>query len=136
MVQFEQLCKREVPLFPEVSAELKKLRATLGNEEYIVNRYRNREESNLGMQFTRIAQRAGIGKIVRPFDNMRASRSTEIYKEFGPKAENRWIGHSDAVALKHYLIVPDETFALAAGKKIIKSVDNTELGHPSEVTSE
>ena len=63
---------------------------------------------------------------------MRASRSTEIYKNFGPKVENVWIGHSDAVARKHYLMVTDDDYAIATGKKIIKSVDESTSGHPPE----
>ena len=42
--------------------------------------------------YTRIAKRAGIGTIPRPFDNMRASRSTEIHREHGAKKESVWIG--------------------------------------------
>jgi integrase len=125
--QHERLYEREVPLFAEVSAELDKLRSLPGNEgqEYVINRYVNREKSNLGTQFARIAKKAGIGKIARPFDNMRASRSTEIYAEFGAKKESLWIGHSVKVAFENYLMVTDDDFAVAAGKKVIKSVDKT-----------
>ena len=125
--QHERLYEREVPLFSEVSAELDKLRSVPGNEdqEYVINRYVNRERSNLGTQFARIAKKAGIGTIPRPFDNMRASRSTEIYAEFGAKKESLWIGHSVKVAFENYLMVTDDDFAVAAGKKVIKSVDKT-----------
>ena len=124
--RYDGLYKREVPIFPEVAAELRQLRATPDNQdtEHVINRYPRRERSNLGTEFSRIAKRAGIGLIPRPFDNMRASRSTEIYKEYGPKAENRWIGHSDAVALQHYLMVTDDDYAIAAGKKAIHAVEN------------
>ena len=129
---------REVPIFPEIAGELDKLRAVQDNEEYVINRYRNREHCSLGTQFARIAKKAGIGKIPRPFDNMRASRSTEIYKmkAFGPKAESIWIGHSVKVAFESYLMVTDDDYAVAAGKKIIKPVDNAEFGHTPEVASE
>ena len=125
--QHEHLYEREVPLFAEVSAELDKLRSLPGNadQEYVINRYVNREKSNLGTQFARIAKKAGIGRIARPFDNMRASRSTEIYAEYGAKKESLWIGHSVKVAFENYLMVTDDDFAVAAGKKVIKSVDKT-----------
>jgi integrase len=125
--QHERLYEREVPLFAEVSAELGKLRSLPGNEEqeYVINRYANRAKSNLGTQFARIAKKAGIGKIARPFDNMRASRSTEIYAEFGAKKESLWIGHSVKVAFENYLMVTDDDFAVAAGKKVIKTVDKS-----------
>ena len=125
--QHERLYAREVPLFPEVVEELERLRSQPGNgdQEYVVNRYPNREKSNLGTQFARIARQAGIGRIPRPFDNMRASRSTEIYAEYGAKKESLWIGHSVKVAFENYLMVTDDDYAVAAGKKVIRSVDKT-----------
>ena len=116
--------EREVPLFPEVVAELKKLRAIPGNEnqEYVVNRY-NREKSNFGCPFDRISKRAGIGKIDRPFDNMRMSRANEIRPVWGTKLENLWIGHSAKVADEFYYTATETDYAIAAGK--IPSDDQT-----------
>jgi len=134
--QHEDLYERDVPLFAEVSEELDKLRQVPGNEgqEYVINRYANREKSNLGTQFARIAQKAGIGKIPRPFDNMRASRSTEVYNKYGAKKESLWIGHSVRVAFEDYLMVTDDDYAVAAGKMVIVSVDKTEPDTLPEVT--
>jgi len=125
--QHERLYEREVPLFAEVSAELAKLHSLPSNvdQEYVINRYVNRAKSNLGTQFARIVKKAGIGRIARPFDNMRATRSTEVYNEFGAKKESLWIGHSVKVAFENYLMVTDDDYAVAAGKKVIKSVDKT-----------
>jgi integrase len=135
--QHERLCMREVPLFKEMVVELDRLRSLPDSEgqEYVINRYANREKSNLGTQFARIARQAGIGKIPRPFDNMRASRSTEVYHEYGAKKESLWIGHSVKVALESYLMVTDDDYAVAAGKKVIQSIDKTELVCTSEVMS-
>jgi integrase len=52
-------------------------------------------------------------KIARPFDNMRASRSTEIYSKFGEFYESKWIGHSKKIACKHYLLLRDEDYTRA-----------------------
>ena len=60
---------------------------------------------------------AGIEPIPRPFDNMRASRSTEVYAEFGAFYESQWIGHSAKVARDHYLQVREEDFERAVGGK-------------------
>ena len=124
----EHLREREVPLFSEVATELDKLRSLPGNEdrEYIINRYNNREKTNLVEPFTKIATRAGIGKIVRPFDNMRASRATEIERGYGAKAESVWLGHSQEVAKKSYLMVTEEAYAAAAGNRVIGSQDGAE----------
>ena len=122
----EHLRDREVPLFPLLLSELDKLRSLSGNEgqEYVINRYSNRENCNLVQPFTRIAERAGISKIVRPFDNMRASRSTEIHREYGEVAESKWLGHSKEMAKECYLMVTDDDYAAAfAGTTVNRSVD-------------
>ncbi|MDR0328249.1 MAG: hypothetical protein LBI05_08150, partial [Planctomycetaceae bacterium] len=61
--------------------------------------------------------RAGLDKIPRPFDNMRASRATEVCKEYGPKSESVWLGHSETMAMKHYLMVTDDDYVVAAGQR-------------------
>jgi len=58
--------------------------------------------------------KSGIGTIVRPFDNMRMSRSNEVDSMFGSKKESLWIGHSERVMIKHYLKLKDEAYASAA----------------------
>ena len=115
-------------MFPEVATELDELRSLPGNEgqEYVINRYADREKSNLGTQFARIARKAGIGRIPRPFDNMRASRATEVYNEHGAKKESLWIGHSVRVAFEDYLMVTDDDYAVAAGAKVITATSKTE----------
>ena len=121
--RFVHLREREPALFPKVSEELDKLRAIPGNEgqEYIINRYTNRERVNFGQPFDTIAKRAGLDKIVRPFDNMRASRATEILRRHGAKVESAWIGHSEKIAEECYLMVTEEDYAIATGKVDIGS---------------
>jgi integrase len=135
----EHLREREVPLFAEVVEELDKLRSMQCNEdrEFVINRYTNREQCNLCQPFDTIAERAGIGKIVRPFDNMRASRSTEVHRDYGAKAESVWLGHSQEVAKKCYLMVTDDVYAAAVVKRVIGSVDVTRVTVPfPSVTAE
>jgi hypothetical protein len=45
---------------------------------------------------------------------MRMSRSNEVERKFGSKKESLWIGHSDKVMIKHYLVLEDEDYAKAA----------------------
>ena len=52
---------------------------------------------------------------------MRASRSTEVYAEYGAFLESKWIGHSHKIARDHYLQVREEDFARATGKPIGKA---------------
>jgi len=106
---------RVVPLFPRLRDELGRLFEMELSEgsEFVITRYRDPERTNLGTQFGRIVQMAGIEPIKKPFTNMRASRSTEIYSEFGPFLESKWIGHSTKTARDHYLQVREIDFALA-----------------------
>ena len=132
----EHLREREVALFPKVLEELNRLRVIPGNEnqEYIINRYSNRVKVDLVSPFGKISERAGIGKIIRPFDNMRASRATEVVREYGAQAESVWLGHSKEVAKESYLMVTDDDYTKAAGEKIVESVDEAESGHSPEDT--
>ena len=68
-------------------------------------------------------------RIGKPFNNMRASRSTEIYNEYGAFLESQWIGHSTKVAQAHYLQVRDEDFEKAVGN--INRNENTVSRHNS-----
>ena len=52
--------------------------------------------------FSLIVKRAGLGKIVRPFDNMRANRTTEVERDYGAKAESMWLGYTIKVAKNCY----------------------------------
>ena len=81
---------RTVPLFNELRVELEALQR---DTEFVINRYRDPKQ-NLGTTLAKIVKRAGLPKIKRPFDNMRTSRSNEIYREFGAHCESEWIGHS------------------------------------------
>jgi hypothetical protein len=64
--------------------------------------------------FQTIARRAGLGDIIRPFDNMRMSRSNEVLARWGQAKESVWIGHSVEVMKDHYLCLSDSDFADAA----------------------
>lgn len=107
--------KRTVPLFPKLRTVLEELLAESDGEEFVINNYRS-PETNLGTQFARIAKKAGLERIPRPFDNMRATRATEVYCEFGAYFETQWIGHSATIAKEHYIMLRDVDFDRAAGK--------------------
>jgi integrase len=109
--------ERLVPLFPELRTELERhfsLVETKGSE-FIVEHYQN-SAWNMHDKFQIIVRRAGLETIVRPFDNMRMSRSNEVCERFGSAKENLWIGHSEMIRRKHYKgELSDEAFAEAAG---------------------
>jgi len=106
---------RWVPIFPELKAELETLfsKPISKGKEFVINRYRNPEQTLSG-QFTAIREQAGLPEIPRPFDNMRATRSNEIYVRFGASKESAWIGHTARTRAAHYDMVTDDDYAVAA----------------------
>jgi integrase len=107
--------ERLVPLFPELRKELEKLCLTAirQNDEFVIQSFQGKEW-NLIVPFQRIAKEAGLGKVVRPFDNMRMSRSNEVLRQFGSQKESLWIGHTADVMSKHYFQLSDDDFTEAA----------------------
>ncbi len=63
----------------------------------------------------RILKRAGLTPWPKLFQNMRASRETELLDEFPIKDVCSWIGNSQAVAMKHYAMRRQDSFMRAAG---------------------
>ncbi len=98
---------RFVPIFAEIEL-------ALAESDYVaedgavfcVARYRGSE--NLRTQFARIIERAGIEPWPKMFVNLRSTRRTELQERFPDHVVNAWLGHSGAVAAKHYLQVTDE----------------------------
>ena len=106
--------ERLVPLFPELRLELQKhFSSREVDSEFVIAGHQG-TSWNLNTTFRKISKVAGLGKIVRPFDNMRMSRSNEILNRFGPGKESLWIGHSARVMREHYLHLSDEDFLEAS----------------------
>ena len=107
--------ERLVPLFPELRAELERHFSLDGTKEneFVIDHFQNMSW-NLGNPFQSIARRAGLGTIIRPFDNMRMSRSNEVRAKWGELKESLWIGHSERVMKDHYALLSDEEYAEAA----------------------
>jgi integrase len=72
---------RVIPLFPELRPLLEKAFEEAGEGAlYVITKYRQRN-ANLRTQFERILKRAGIEPWERLFQNLRASRETELANE-------------------------------------------------------
>ena len=108
--------KRYVPLFRLLWIELERLAECESSKgkEFVINRYRDPEHSNMRHQFSLIVKKAGLEPIPRPFDSMREIRSTEIYNAFGAVKESEWIGHSTKIAKDCYIKVLESDYELAA----------------------
>jgi integrase len=107
---------RVVPLFPELRPYLEAVSAVASKgDKFVITRYRD-VNSNLRTQLKRIITKAGLTSWPKLFQNLRATRQTELSEIFPAHVVCRWLGNSLAVAGKHYLQVTDEHFDLAAGK--------------------
>jgi integrase len=99
---------RIVPLFPELKRELDDR-----NGEYVIQSMQGTGWC-ISAPFQQIAKKAGL-TIVRPFDNMRMTRSNEIRIRFGETKESIWLGHSTKVMKDFYANLSDEEYAEAVG---------------------
>lgn len=108
---------RIVPLFPELRRlMLDVFESALEGAEHIITRYRD-STVNLGTQFRRIIRRAGFEPWPRLWQNLRASRETELMRCYDLATVCKWIGNSPAVAARHYAMSADldADFRRAAG---------------------
>src|SRR5690606_8303678 len=69
--------------------------------------------TNLRTHFKRIIERAGLTPWPKLFQNLRASRETELLASFPIHVVTAWLGNSPKVALEHYAIVRDDDYAKA-----------------------
>ena len=107
---------RVIPIFPELLPFLEKAwdEAAEG-EEYVVPLAR--QTGNLRTHAKRIILKAGVNEWPKVFQNLRASREMDLFKEgYESHVVCEWIGHTAAVARDHYLKVTDAHFERASGK--------------------
>ena len=99
---------RIIPLFPELDQPLMDcFELAEPGEEFIITRYQGKS-LNWRTQFERIARHAGLTVWPKPFHNMRASRESELMRDYDLATACRWLGNSPAVAARHYAISTDQ----------------------------
>lgn len=104
---------RSIPLFPELRPHLEAAFDAAGpGTVYVINRHRL-AGANLRTQLLRIMDRAGVEPWPRLFQNMRASRETELARQHPLHVVTAWIGNSAPIAARHYLQVGDADFDAA-----------------------
>ena len=114
---------RVIPIFPELKSHLNDVweLSEKSQNEFVINRYRD-SSANLRTHFQRIIEKAGVKPWGKPWQNLRASRETELTKEFPLHVVTAWMGNSQPVALKHYLHVLDSDYEKAVSKSCADSV--------------
>jgi len=110
---------RLVPLFPELRPHLEAVYfAALETgelPEHVITRYRD-TNANLRTQLCRIIAKAGLQPWPKLFQNLRATRATELVSQGWPEYKVcAWLGHTEAVAKRHYWQVTDDDYQRAAG---------------------
>ena len=115
---------RIIPIFPEILPHLQDVfDAAKPGTSRVITRYRYANQ-NLRTTFQKIIKRAGLKPWPRLFQNLRATRETELASRYPLHVVTAWIGNTARIAERHYLQVPDEFFDFASG--IEKSSDPAE----------
>jgi len=104
---------RVIPIFPELRPYLEEVweQAEPGTV-WAISRCRD-TNANLRTRLTKIIRLAGLAPWPKLFQNLRATRETELAETFPIHVVCAWIGNSQAVARKHYLQVTEEHFQRA-----------------------
>jgi len=115
---------RSCPIFPELLPYLRQAREMAAEgEEFVVNKPAYRQAANTGdgwksanlrTQFIKKLEKAGVSPWNRLFHSMRASRQTELQREYPTHVVCAWLGNSPAIAQKSYLLVTEADFEKAA----------------------
>lgn len=112
---------RKCPLFPEIFEVFMRIKRT---SEYVVDigddirhaaKRHGWRDSHLRTELRKLLIGLGITPWPRLFHSMRASRQTELEREFGRTAACAWIGNSERVAEAHYLMVTSSDWQRATG---------------------
>ena len=107
---------RWVPIFPELRPHLEEAweRAPEGAQYVVSHGRRQGGDVNLRTGLRRIILKAGLKPWPRLWQNLRASRETELAETFPLHVVCEWIGNSARVAAKHYLQVTEADYGRAA----------------------
>lgn len=104
---------RIVPLFPEIKMALDELWNTAEDGAvYVLPRLR--ELTNMNPQLGRIIKRAGVKVWPKKWQNLRATRATELEREFPTHVVTKWCGHTERIAKEHYWMTTEEDFKHAS----------------------
>jgi integrase len=105
---------RIIPIFAELREYLEDARELAGNfaddpTAPVIGRYRS-ANANLRTQLQRIIKRAGLKPWPKLFQNLRATRETELAETYPLHVVCAWIGNSPKVAAESYLQVTEAHF--------------------------
>jgi hypothetical protein len=133
---------RSCPIFPELRSIFDEAFEIFRDKsEYVVaapqyraaaNTAMGWKNANLRSEMLRLLRRAGIPGWPRLFHSMRASRQTELQREFPIHVVCSWLGNSPRIAQQSYLLVTEDDFAKAA---VAKKVEPPSSPHKTQYHS-
>jgi len=104
---------RVIPLFPELRPYLTEaFEAAEDGAQFVIAQHRG-SNVNLRTQLIRIIGDAGRKPWPKLFQNLRASRATELAADYPAHVAAEWLGHSTMIAQKHYWRTTDADFEKA-----------------------
>ena len=118
---------RLVPIFPEL---LPYLRDAFDPANVKVITIAEDATKNFRTRFARYIEKAGLKQWPKLFQNLRATRQTELADSFPAHVVCEWMGNSQPVANKHYLHTTDEHFDRAVSELACSAAPA--LQNPSE----
>lgn len=106
---------RITPIFPELYPHLRAVydAEAPGGAVYVITRYRD-PAANLRTQLNRFIVEAGLKPWPKPWQNMRASRATELADLYPSHVPAAWLGHSEIIANTYYRQVTEDHFKRAS----------------------
>jgi len=104
---------RIIPIFPEIIPHLHAVfDSAKPGTSWVITRYR-KTNVNLRTQLNRIIKRAGLKPWPRLFQNLRATRESELASQYPLHVATAWIGNTARIAERHYLQIPDTFYKQA-----------------------
>lgn len=117
---------RVVPLFTELLPHLRQaFQLANDGDEFVVTRYRD-PGVNLRTRLLRIIKHAGLIPWPKLWQNLRATRATELAQTYPQYVATDWLGHSAKVAEAHYLQVTAEHFTTASQPAAAQQTERTD----------
>lgn len=131
---------RIVPIFPELRPLLMEaFEQAAPGEQFVITRWRT-AAVNLRKGFESILTKAGIAPWPRLWQNLRASRATELADLHPGHVCAAWLGHTEAIANKHYRQVTTAHIAAAtapaATPKAAESPGETDAKTPTQIPTQ
>jgi len=127
----EGRASRLLPMFPELRERLQAVLDELLedfdpkcerlSEQLVLPMLEGRSDSSLRKPLERAIKAAGVTQWTRLWHSLRASRQTDLTREFPTHVVCGWLGNTEKVARENYLSTTDEDFDRATRAKVARN---------------